>query len=180
MNTPLQTMYTDTVVPALKEEFGYKSVMEVPKIEKVTINVGYGRHHKDKAFIDTVEQTLRKISGQAPTHNLAKKSISNFKIREGVAVGASVTLRGEAMYSFLYKLIHLALPRVRDFRGINPKSFDAQGNYSLGIKDSSAFPEITGEAADKTHGLEIVVTTTATNREEGRALLTHLGFPFKK
>lgn len=180
MNTPLSTMYKETVVPAMKEQFGYNNLMEVPSIEKVTINVGYGRHHKDKAFIENVENTLRNITGQAPTHNLAKKSISNFKIREGVAVGASVTLRGEAMYTFLYKLIHMTLPRVRDFRGISPKSFDKQGNYSLGITDSTAFPEITGEAADKSHGLEIVITTSAHSKDEGLALLTAFGFPFKK
>lgn len=180
MSTPLFTQYKDTVVKQLQEQFGYKSIMEVPKIEKVTINVGYGRHHKDKAFIEQVEHTLKRISGQQPMHNVAKKSISNFKIREGVAVGASVTLRGDAMYHFLYKLVHLALPRVRDFRGISPKSFDKQGNYTLGLKDNSAFPEVVGDAADKTHGLEIVITTTATNKEEGHALLSGLGFPFKQ
>lgn len=180
MATPLSTMYKETVAPALKEQFGYKSLMQVPKIKKVTINVGYGRNHKDKGFIDNVENTLKLITGQQPMHNLAKKSISNFKIRDGVAIGASVTLRGEAMENFLFKLIHLTLPRVRDFRGINPKSFDQQGNYTLGFKDSGAFPEITGAAADKTHGLEVVITTSATNKEEGLALLTGLGFPFKK
>jgi large subunit ribosomal protein L5 len=180
MATPLYTTYKDTVVPALKEQFGYKSVMEVPKIDKITLNVGYGRHHKDKPYMENVEKTLRVITGQQPMHNLAKKSISNFKIREGMPVGASVTLRGDAMYDFLYRLIHLALPRVQDFRGVGKKSFDKQGNYSLGIKDSGAFPEITGEAADRTHGLEIVVTTTATNQDEGYALLEKLGFPFKK
>lgn len=180
MATPLSTLYKNTVVPALKEQFGYKSVMQAPKIEKVTINVGYGRHHKDKAFIENVEHTLKLITGQQPMRNLAKKSISNFKIREGVDIGASVTLRGDAMDQFLFKLIHLTLPRVRDFQGISPKSFDKQGNYTLGFRDTSAFPEITGAAADKTHGLEVVITTTATNKEEGFALLKGLGFPFKK
>ena len=180
MSTPLQTIYKDTVVPALKAEFGFTSIMEVPKIEKVTINVGYGRHHKDKAFIENVEATLKSITGQQPVHNVSKKSISNFKIREGVPVGASVTLRGETMYEFLYRLIHLTLPRVRDFQGISPKSFDKQGNYTLGFKDNLAFPEITGDASDKFHGLEIVITTSATTLDQGKALLTHLGFPFKK
>lgn len=180
MVTALSTQYKEVTAPALKEQFGYQSLMQVPQIKKVTINVGYGRHNKDKAYIDNVDNTLRVITGQAPVHNKAKKSISNFKIREGVDIGASVTLRGEAMYGFLFRLIHLALPRVRDFRGINPKSFDGNGNYTLGLKDNSAFPEITGEAADRSHGLEIVITTTAANDEEGFALLDGLGFPFKK
>lgn len=175
----LATQYKEQVVPALKEQFGYKNIMQVPSVEKVTINVGYGKKHKDKAYIETVEETLRAISGQKPVHNKAVKSISNFKIREGMDIGCSVTLRGEAMYEFLFKLIHTALPRVRDFRGISPKSFDRQGNYSLGIKESIAFPEITADSIDKIHPLQIVVTTSATNREEGRALLEKLGFPFR-
>lgn len=179
MKPALRTQYNEQVVPALKEQFGYTNVMEIPKLDKVVINVGYGRKHKDKAYIETVGDTLRKISGQAPVHNKAAKSISNFKIREGVPVGVSVTLRGDRMYDFLYKLIHTALPRVRDFRGISPKSFDKQGNYSLGLKESIAFPEANADSLDKIHPLQIVITTTATNREEGRALLEQLGFPFR-
>lgn len=180
MASKLYTTYKDSVAPALLEQFGLTNLMQVPAIEKITLNVGYGRHHKDKAFIENVEKTLAAVTGQKPMHNKSKKSISNFKIREGMPIGASVTLRGEAMYDFLYRLIHMTLPRVRDFRGINPKSFDAQGNYTLGMKDSSAFPEIVGAAADNTHGLEIVFTTSAKNREEGSALLEKLGLPFKK
>ena len=180
MNAALYTQYKDTVIPALKEQFGYTNIMQVPKIEKVTVNVGYGKHVKDKAYIENVENTLKQLTGQKPVHNKATKSISNFKIREGQPVGASVTLRGTSMYDFLYKLIHLALPRVRDFRGINPKSFDKKGNYSLGLKENIAFPEISSDAVDKIHGLEIVVTTSAESADEGRALLTALGFPFRK
>lgn len=175
----LFTQYTTTVAPALQAQFGYANVMEVPRIEKVTVNVGYGRHVKDKAFIDRVEDTLQKITGQKPVHNKSAKSISNFKIREGMNIGASVTLRGTAMYEFLYKLINITFPRVRDFRGINPKAFDKQGNYSIGFRENGAFPELGAEAADQLHGLEVVITTTATKRDEGFALLQALGFPFK-
>jgi large subunit ribosomal protein L5 len=177
---PLYTTYKETVVPALKEQFGYTNIMDVPKITKVVVNVGYGRRHKDKGYIDTVEQTLKTITGQQPIHNKAKKSISNFKIREGMDVGVSVTLRGKEMYEFLYRLINLTFPRVRDFRGISPKAFDRQGNYSVGIKESIAFPEITADSIEKIHPLQITISTTATNADEGRALLDHLGFPFKK
>jgi len=167
-------------VPVLKEKFGFTNIMQVPKVEKVVVNVGYGRHHKDKAVIERVDRTLRAITGQKPVHNKAKKSISNFKIREGVEVGASVTLRGEAMYDFLYKLVHLVLPRVRDFRGLSPKGFDCQGNYSFGLKDQTAFPEVSADMVDQTHGVEVTVATNARTREEGMALLTEIGFPFKQ
>ena len=180
MSTALQTQYKDTVVPKLKEQFGYKNVMQVPAIEKVVINVGFGRHTKDKQYIEGVEKTLQKITGQKPVLNKAKKSISNFKIREGQIIGASVKLRGQLMYDFLYKLIHLTLPRVRDFRGLNPKSFDGQGNFSIGFKENLAFPEMGVDAQDLIHGIEIVVSTTANTAEEGLALLTEIGFPFKK
>lgn len=179
MEPKLYTTYKQTVVPALMEEFKYKNIMQVPAIEKIIINVGYGKHLKDKAYIENVEATLTAISGQKPMHNKAKKSISNFKIREGMNIGASVTLRGKAMYEFLEKLINITFPRVRDFRGINPKSFDRQGNYTIGIKENTAFPEISADAIDKIHGLEIVVATSATAQDEGRALLKGLGFPFR-
>jgi large subunit ribosomal protein L5 len=179
MTPSLLTQYTTKVIPALKAEFGYKNVMQVPKVSKVTLNIGYGRQHKDKAFIENIEKTLTVISGQKPVHNKSKKSISNFKIREGLPIGISVTLRGARMYDFLYKLIHITLPRVRDFRGIGPKSFDAQGNYSFGFKESIAFPEVVVESIDKIHGLQVVITTTARDKKEGRALLAGLGFPFK-
>ncbi len=175
----LLTQYKTDVVPALKEKFGYKNIMEVPAIEKVVLNVGYGRHVKDKQFIEHVEKTLQTITGQKPVHNKATKSISNFKIREGMNIGASVTLRGAPMYEFLYKLIHVTFPRVRDFRGIKQHAFDAQGNYSIGFTENIAFPEMSTDAVDTIHGLEVVVTTTATNKEEGYELLKALGFPFK-
>lgn len=174
----LQEQYKTAVVPVLKEQFGYTNIMEVPRVEKITLNVGYGRHNKDKGYIDNVEQTLRQITGQNPVHNKAKKSISNFKIREGMDIGMSVTLRGERMYEFLYKLINLALPRVRDFRGVSTKAFDRQGNYALGLKESIAFPEVTAESIEKIHGLQIVISTTASNKDEGVALLKNLGMPF--
>lgn len=175
----LYTQYKDTVVPALKEQFGYTNIMQVPKIEKVVLNVGYGRRVKDKQHIEQVEKTLQRITGQKPVHNKATKSISNFKIREGMNIGVSVTLRGKAMYEFLYRLINITFPRVRDFRGINPNSFDAQGNYSIGFKENIAFPELGTDAIDQMHGLEVVITTTAHSKQEGKALLTSLGFPFR-
>ena len=180
MQSELYKIYKEKVIPALKEEGGYKNIMEVPRIDKVVINVGYGRHAKDKSYIESVERTLELIAGQKPLRNKAKKSISNFKIREGMDIGSSVTLRGSKMYDFLYKLINLTFPRVRDFRGLNPKSFDGRGNYTIGFKENLAFPEISGDAADKSHGLEVTVATTAKSNEQGYALLEKLGFPFKR
>ena len=179
MASQLYTQYKTTVVPALKAELGLKNIMQVPRVEKVVLNVGYGRHVKEAAFIENVEKTLTAITGQKPVHNKAKKAISNFKTRVGQDIGMSVTLRGDQMYDFLYKLIHIVFPRVRDFRGITTKSFDKQGNYSIGFKESGAFSEVAHESADKLHGLQIVVSTSAHSREEGMALLKHLGFPFK-
>lgn len=181
MASRLYTYYKETVVPALRSEGGYKNVMQVPRVEKVVLNVGFGRHAKEEKYIESVEKTLKAISGQKPMRNKSTKSISNFKIREGQVIGASVTMRGTRMYEFLDRLITLTLPRVRDFRGLEPKSFDKQGNYTFGFKEHLAFPEIAGvEANDIIHGIEITVTTSAKNREEGFALLQKLGFPFKK
>lgn len=180
MPSQLYTQYKQTVAPALKEEFGYANIMQVPKIEKITLNVGYGRQHKDKAFIDNVEKTLRAITGQSAMHNKAKKSISNFKIREGMNIGASVTLRGDKMYDFLYRFINMTLPRVRDFRGLKRNCFDGQGNCTIGIKEHIAFPEVGADGVDKIHGLQVVITTDADNDKEGFALLDKLGFPFQK
>lgn len=180
MESALYTQYKQAVVPKLKEQFGFTNVMQVPGVEKVVINVGFGRHNKDKQYIDGVLRTLEKISGQKPLLNKAKKSISNFKIREGMDIGASVTLRGAKMYDFLYKMIHLTFPRVRDFRGLNPKSFDSKGNFTVGFKENLAFPEMGVDANDLIHGIEVTVTTTADNQEQGLALLTELGFPFRK
>jgi large subunit ribosomal protein L5 len=180
MSNVLYEQYKKEIVPALKEELGKVNVMDVPKVDKVIINVGYGRHHKDKGYMENVANTLKAITGQNPVANKAKKSISNFKIREGMQIGSSVTLRGEKMYDFLYRMINITLPRVRDFRGISPKSFDGQGNYTLGFKENIAFPEVNVEGSDKIHGLQVVVSTTAQNDTDGRALLTKMGFPFKK
>ncbi len=179
MEPQLYTTYKKEVVPALKKQFGYTNVMQVPKIVKVTLNVGYGRHVKDTAYVENIEKTLAAITGQKPVHQGAKKSISNFKTRIGMNIGVSVTLRGNSMYEFLYKLIHLTLPRIRDFRGLNPKSFDTCGNYAIGFKEHIAFPEVHSNAVDKIHGLEVVITTSAKNKEEGKGLLTALGFPFR-
>lgn len=175
----LEQQYIEKVIPSLRKQFGYKNVMQVPRIEKVVVNVGYGRKHKEKAFIEHTGKTLLAITGQKPTHNVSRKSIANFKIRDGVNIGVSVTLRGRAMYEFLFRLIHLTLPRVRDFRGLSPKAFDKKGNFTLGFKEQTAFPEITSEMADIVHGLEVTVVTSANSVDEGRALLTELGFPFK-
>ncbi len=180
MKSELYKIYKEEVVPALKEELGYANIMQVPKITKVVINVGYGRQVKDKAYIENVDKTLNLISGQRPKRNKATKSISNFKIREGMEIGSSVTLRGSAMYDFLYKLINLTFPRVRDFRGLSTSSFDGQGNYAIGFKEQLAFPEISGDAANMIHCLQVVVTTTAKSKKEGFALLEKIGFPFKK
>jgi large subunit ribosomal protein L5 len=176
----LYEKYKKEVVPNLKKELGYKNVMQVPKVEKVVINVGVGKHLKEANYIDMVEKNLIKITGQKPIRTKAKKSISNFKIREGMEIGVAVVLRGPRMYYFLEKLVNITFPRMRDFRGIRGKNFDKQGNFSFGFKETVAFPELDAAALDRTHGLEIIVKTTAKNKEEGKALLTHLGFPFVK
>jgi|SRR3989339_360102 len=180
MESRLSKLYKAQTVKELREKFGYKNTMEVPRLVKVSLNSGYGRHVKEAGYIENVVNTLRAITGQNPVHNVAKKSISNFKIREGMKIGVSVTLRGKRMYDFLDKLVSVTLPRVRDFRGLNPKSFDKQGNYTIGFKENIAFPEIRTDAVDLIHGLEVVISTTAHNQEEGQALLESLGFPFKK
>lgn len=180
MNSRLYKKFKEQTVPALQTEFGYKNVMQVPKVKKVVVNVGYGRFVKEGAYIENVTKTLRAITGQNPLHNKVTTSISNFKVREGQAVGASVTLRGLRMYDFLDKLINVTLPRVKDFHGISRDAFDGQGNYSLGFKEQLAFPEITSDAVEKTHGLQVIINTSAKNKAEGLALLSQLGFPFKE
>ncbi|OGF30378.1 50S ribosomal protein L5 [Candidatus Falkowbacteria bacterium RIFOXYD2_FULL_35_9] len=172
--------YQEKIIPALKEKFGYKNNMQVPTMKKVVLNVGIGAGLKDKDYIDAVEKNLQRITGQMPVKTLAKKSISNFKIREGMVVGLKVTLRGDRMWDFVEKLVKVTLPRVRDFQGINPKSFDGMGGYSLGFKEQLAFPEILPDEVDRTHGLEINITTSAKNNEEAFEFLNLLGFPFKK
>lgn len=180
MTVNLYEKFKKEVVPAMKKEFGYKNIMEVPRVVKIVINAGIGRFVKEPHFIENVESTLTKISGQKPVRTKAKKSISNFKIREGMDIGVMVTLRGPRMYQFLEKLISITLPRVRDFRGVLAKSFDKNGNYTIGFKENLAFPEIKSEEIEKMHGLQVIINTTAKNREEGKALLTHLGIPFVK
>ncbi len=180
MTPVLLKKYREEVVPHLMQEFGLKNKMQAPRILKVVVNVGYGRQAKEQPFIENVENTLSLITGQKPVHHKSKKSISNFKVREGMNIGVSVTMRGPRMYEFLYRFIHLTLPRVRDFRGLNPKSFDVNGNYTLGFKENNAFPEIRSTAVDKIHGLEVTVVTNASKKEEGLALLKGIGFPFKE
>lgn len=180
MSSVLYTKYKNEVVPAMKEKFGYKNSFDVPALKKIVLNVGYGRHVKDKAYIENIEKTLTSISGQKPVHNLAKKSISNFKLREGMDIGMSVTLRGERMWEFLYKFINITLPRVRDFRGLSTKSFDKTGNYSMGIKESTSFPEVTVESTERIHSLQIVFTISSKTKDEGKFLLEKIGFPFKQ
>jgi large subunit ribosomal protein L5 len=174
----LYQQYKKTVIPALKKELGLENVMQVPRITKVVLNSGVGRFIKDAGYIEAVEKTLSRISGQKPMRTKSKKSISNFKIREGQEIGVMVTLRGNQMYAFLEKLIRVTFPRVRDFRGISDKAFDSQGNYTIGFKENIAFPEVSMEDVNKLHGLQIIINTTAKNRAQGRALLAHLGFPF--
>jgi len=179
MRSILYQQYTSKVVPALMKQFQYQNVMQAPRCVKVVVNAGYGRQVKEKGVIDAIEKTLSLITGQKPVHKAAKKSISNFKIREGMNIGAAVTLRGERMYQFLYRLINLTLPRVRDFRGLDPNGFDGQGNYTIGFKEHLAFPEVTAESVDHTHGLAVNIITTAKTPKEGLALLKELGFPFR-
>lgn len=180
MKSFLHTQYAKDAVPTLMKQLGYKNRMQAPALKKVVVNIGYGKNVKDKAFIEHVEKTLVVITGQKPVHNKAKKSISNFKIREGQPIGASVTLRGDRMYDFLYKFVHVTLPRVRDFRGLSKNGFDERGNYTVGFKEQVAFPEVTPASADKFYGLEVTVVTSAKSKAEGLALLSALGFPFRE
>lgn len=167
------------VSKALQEKFGYENVMAIPKIEKVVINVGTGKGLQDAKFNENVEKTLQRITGQKPVKTIAKKSISNFKIREGLVIGQMTTLRGNRMYDFLDKLINVTLPRIRDFRGLNDKSVDPQGNLTIGFKEHIAFPEIRSDEVEKIHGLQVTIVSSAKNREEGLELFKLLGFPFQ-
>jgi large subunit ribosomal protein L5 len=175
----LKTYYNDTVVPKLKETFNYTNPMQVPKIEKVVLNMGLGEAIHNIKIIDSAVEELKQISGQQPVVTRAKKSIAAFKLREGMPIGCMVTLRKNRMYDFLNKLINVALPRVRDFRGISGKAFDGSGNYSLGVKEQLIFPEIDYDKIDKIKGLNITIVTTAKNNEEGKELLKLMGMPFK-
>jgi len=180
MTTLYRQAWTKTVAPALMKELGESNVNALPKVLKVTLNAGLSKGLKDAKFIDAVESTLTRISGQKPVRTKAKKSISNFKIREGMIVGMMVTLRGKRMEQFLEKFVSVTLPRVRDFQGLSPKSVDRQGNMSVGIKEMLAFPEIRSEEVDNLHGLEVTISTNADSRDRGLALFKALGFPFKK
>ncbi len=175
----LKTYYQETVAPKLKEQFNYTNPMQIPKIEKVVINMGLGEAIHNIKIIDSAVEELKQISGQQPVVTRAKKSIAAFKLREGMPIGCMVTLRKNRMYDFLNKLINVALPRVRDFRGISGKAFDGAGNYSLGIKEQLIFPEIDYDKIDKIKGLNISIVTTAKSNKEGKALLKLMGMPFK-
>ncbi|NVK21326.1 MAG: 50S ribosomal protein L5 [Kangiellaceae bacterium] len=175
----LHNYYKDTVVQQLQEKFEYKSVMQVPRITKITLNMGLGEAIADKKIIEHAVSDMTAISGQKPIVTVARKSVAGFKIRDGYPIGCKVTLRGERMWEFLERFISIAVPRIRDFRGLNPKSFDGRGNYSVGIKEQIIFPEIDYDKVDKVRGMDITITTTATNDEEGRALLNAFNFPLK-
>lgn len=172
--------YQSVVVPELMKEFNYSSLMEVPKLEKIVVNMGLGDAVANPKIVEDAVAELTRITGQKPVITKARKSISNFKLREGMVVGAKVTLRGEKMYYFFDKLVSIALPRVRDFRGLSKDSFDGRGNYTLGVKEQLIFPEIKFDDVKKVRGMDIVIVTTARTDQEGRALLRHLGMPFKK
>lgn len=176
----LHDFYKDTVVAELAKEFGYKSVMQVPRIEKITLNMGVGEAIADKKVLEHATNDLTAISGQKPVTTVARKSVAGFKIREGYPIGTKVTLRGERMWEFLERLISISIPRIRDFRGLNPKSFDGRGNYSMGVREQIIFPEIDYDKIDKIRGLDITITTSAKTNDEGHALLTAFNFPFKK
>lgn len=176
----LHTFYKEEITPKLKEEFGYDNVMAIPKLQKIVINVGVGEAIQDKKALDNVVENVALITGQQPVTTKAKKSISNFKLREGMPIGCKVTLRGRIMYEFIDRLINLALPRTRDFQGIPDKSFDGRGNYTMGIKEHTIFPEIDTDKVTKLHGMDITFVTSAETDEEALALLKHFGMPFKR
>ena len=178
MATRLQEKYTSEVCKGLMEKFNYKNVNELPKLEKVVINIGCGDAVTNSKAIDSAVEDLTVISGQKPLITTSKKSIAAFKLREGMPIGVKVTLRGSRMYEFLDKFMNIALPRVRDFRGVNPQSFDGRGNYSIGLKEQLIFPEIDYDKVDKVRGMDVIIVTTAKSDEEGRELLRLLGMPF--
>ena len=176
----MKTLYTNEVAPALLKKFNYKSTMQIPKLDKIVINIGLGEAKDNPKVIDAAVNDLTIITGQKPVVTKAKKSIANFKLRQGMNIGVKVTLRGEKMYEFIDRLFNVALPRVRDFRGINPNAFDGRGNYSLGIKEQLIFPEIEYDKIDKIRGMDMIFVTTAKTDEEGRELLTLMGAPFTR
>ncbi len=176
----LKDQYKDKIVDALMKKFGYKNKLQAPKLEKIVINMGVGEAKENAKILEAAVKDMETITGQKAVVTKAKKSVANFKIREGMAIGCKVTLRGEKMYEFFDRLVNLALPRVRDFRGINPNSFDGRGNYALGIKEQLIFPEIEYDKIDKIRGMDIIIVTTANTDEEGRELLAQFGMPFAK
>ena len=180
MAARLKEMYVNDVAPALMKKFEYKSVMQIPKLEKIVINISSGEAITNSKSIEAIVSDLKQITGQTPVKCKAKKSVANFKLREGMVIGAKVTLRGDRMYEFLDRLFNLALPRVRDFRGINPNSFDGRGNYNMGVKEQLIFPEIDYDKIDKVRGMDICFVTTANTDEEARELLTLMGAPFAR
>jgi len=173
-------LYNDQIVDGMIKKFGYKNIMEVPKLDKIVLNMGVGEAKDNAKVLETAVRDMEIITGQKAVITKAKNSVANFKIREGMPIGCKVTLRGEKMYDFLDRLVNLALPRVRDFRGINPNAFDGRGNYALGIKEQLIFPEIEYDKVDKVRGMDIIVVTTAKTDEEARELLTQFGMPFAK
>ena len=176
----LHDVYRQKVANELMTQFGYQTVMQVPRIEKITLNMGVGEALADKKILENAVADLAALSGQKPLITKARKSVAGFKIREGYPIGCKVTLRGERMWEFLERLICIAMPRIRDFRGVSPKSFDGRGNYSMGVREQIIFPEIDSDKVDKVRGLDITITTTAKSDEEGRALLAAFSFPFRK
>ena len=176
----LKEVYTKEVVPALQKEFEYSSIMQVPKIEKITLNMGVGEALADKKMLEHALADLEKLAGQKPVTTKARKSVAGFKVRDGYPIGCKVTLRGERMWEFFERLVGIAIPRIRDFRGLNSKSFDGRGNYSMGVKEQIIFPEIDYDKVDKIRGLDITITTSAKTDDEGRALLRAFNFPFRK
>ena len=176
----LHDKYKETVIAGLSKKFGYTSVMQVPRIEKITLNMGVGEAVADKKVMEHALRDMTAIAGQKPVVTVARKSVAGFKIREGYPIGCKVTLRGERMWEFLERLVDIAIPRIRDFRGMSAKSFDGRGNYAMGVREQIIFPEIDYDKIDKIRGLDIVITTSANTDEEGRALLDAFNFPFKK
>ncbi len=176
----LREFYQKTVVPKLKQDLGLKNAMEIPRITKITVNMGVGEAVADRKVMDAAVADLTKITGQKPKLCMSKKSIASFKVRENLAIGTMVTLRGERMWEFFDRLVTIAIPRIRDFRGINPRSFDGRGNFSLGIKEQIIFPEIQYDQIDQLRGMDITITTTAKDNKQGKALLDAFNFPFRK
>ncbi len=180
MSSRLKEQYLKEIVPAMEKKFGYTNTMQVPKLNKIVVNMGVGEAKDNAKLLESAMKDMEIITGQKPVMTTAKKSIANFKIREGMKIGCKVTLRGDRMYEFLDRLVNLSLPRVRDFRGVNPNAFDGRGNYALGIREQLIFPEIEYDKIDKTRGMDIIIVTTAKTDEEARELLTLFNMPFAK